>query len=425
MTNFSNRSSSGFSEPCCNGNTLCHFNGNLDDVVSVPVYVQTIYDAVQFNLQGMKTIQHQTFSPAIPCGYTVSRIADIRTRAFFNPCNIDDPRNLRAEMDTTLSGATFVQDCHGNPVTVIGPDGLTSQKILYPDNTCCDEDCMGTPVFGTQNVKISGNIIVYIDLILCNNCNHETRFTVCAEIPVATESRPMCLTNFFEICIPASTEHAFLPRFTELNSISSEVRLATNNCGRDLTINSNGELSGNLIVSVCVNAEKTVVAPVQMCVLSTGMADVPAQTNSGCNGFPAMFASGITTADTEEGCGCGDHRHNRTFDRDNDCGCNDGHHHDRHDDCGCGTTFGLNSGFGFTSHHSSHNDCGCGMGHDRDRDRDDNCGCNDGHHHDRHDDCGCTTGHHHDRHDDCGCTTGHDRDRDRDDDCDCNSRSHR
>ena len=26
---------------CCNANTLCSFNGNLDDVVSTPIYVQT------------------------------------------------------------------------------------------------------------------------------------------------------------------------------------------------------------------------------------------------------------------------------------------------------------------------------------------------------------------------------------------------
>ncbi len=366
MTCFSSRSNSSFSDSCCNGNTLCHFNGNLDDVVSVPVYVQSIYDAVQFNLQGMRTIQNQTFSPAIPCGYTVSKVADIRTKAFFNPCNIDDTRNLNAEMETTLSGATFVQDCHGKPVKVIGPDGSFSQRILYPDDNCCDADCMGTPVFGTQTVMISGNVIVYVDLILCNNCNHETRFTVCAEIPIATESRPMCLTNFFEICIPASTDHAFLPRFTELSSISCEARLATNNCGRDLTINGDGELSGNLIVSICVNAEKTVVAPVQMCVLSTGIADVPSQTNTGCSGFPSMFAGGITSADTRENCGCDDdHERHSTFNRRNNCGCDTGL--DRSADGGCG------------SGHDRDNGCGCGHGHDHDEgygyEHNHNCDC--------------------------------------------------
>lgn len=353
MTCFSNRSSFNLSDSCCNGNKICHFNGNMDDVVSVPVYVQSIYDAVQFNLQGMKTIQNQTFTPCIPCGFTVSRVADIRTKSFFNPCNVDDPRNLTVDMDTTISGATFVQDCHGNPVTVIGPDGKCSQKILFPDTNCCDEDCMGTSVFGTQNVTITGNILVFVDLIVCDNCNRESRLTVCADVAIATESRPMCLTNFFEICMPASTEHAFLPRFTELSSISSEARLATNNCGRDISINSKGELCANLIISICVNAEKTVVAPAQVCVLSTGMADVPSQTNKGCNGFPSMFAGGITAADTEERCGCDDDRdrdrdrrrrsdcecepcsdHSMIFDNSADCGCND---HDDNNSCDCGT----------------------------------------------------------------------------------------
>ena len=274
----------------------------------------------------MKTVQNQTFSPALPCGFTVSRIEDIRTKGYFDPYNIDDSRNLTVDMDTALSGASFLQDCHGNPVTVTGPDGTSSQRILYPDSDCCAESSGGTQVFGTQNVMIRGNILVYVDLILCDNCNRETKFTVCAEVPVATEARPMCLTNFFEICIPASTEHAFLPRFTELSSISSDARLATNNCGRDINVNSNGEVSANLILSICVTAEKTVVAPVQMCVLSTGIVDVPAQINSGCSGFPSMFANNtakVTSNGTcksvhekENHCGC-----DSIFDKDTDCGC--------------------------------------------------------------------------------------------------------
>ena len=355
MSCFNNRSSSNIFDSCCNGNTLCHFDGNIDDLVTVPVYVQSVYDAVQFNLQGMRTIHNQTFSPEIPCGFTVSRIADIRARAFFNPCNAEDSRNLTVDMDTVLSGASFVQDCHGNPVEVVGPDGTFSQKILYSNNDRCDDECMGTQVFGTQNVSISGNVQVFIDLILCDHCNHETCFTVCAEVPIATAARPMTLTNFFEICMPASTDHAFLPRFTELTSVACEARLATNNCGRDLNINSDGQLSGNLLIALCVTAEKKVVAPVQMCVLSTGMAEVPTQNNSICSGFPTMFANGITRADTRAGCGCGcddDNRRggrNRGRDRDNDCGCSSDNDCDRNNDCGCSS--------------------------DYDRDRDDDCGC--------------------------------------------------
>lgn len=358
MNCFSNRPSSNIFDSCCNGANLCEFSGNLDDVVSVPVYVQTVYDAVQSNLQGMRTIQNQTFTPAIPSGFTVSRVADIRTKAFFNPANISDPRNLTTDLETSLSGATFLQDSQGNVIEVSGPDGTGSQKILCADSNCCDESCKGTPIFGTQNVQIHGNVQVFVDLILCNNCNHETRFTVCAEVPIATSANPLTLTNFFEVCMPASQDHAFLPRFTELTAISCEARLATNNCGRDLTMDSNGELVGNLIVALCVSTEKKVVAPVQICVLSTGMAEIPTQTNSICNGFPTMFADGITAADTEANCGCGNNNNfpprppknngcgpkpapNCAPKPPNDCGCNPRPANDCGcepkpiDDCGC------------------------------------------------------------------------------------------
>lgn len=382
MSCFNNRSSSDIFSRCCDGSQLCEFNGNLDDVISVPVYLQYIYDAVQFNLQGMKNIQNQTFTPAIPCGFTISRICDIRTRSFFNPANIDDPRNLTVDMDTTLSGASFLQDCHGHPVEVVGPDGTHSQKILYADNCGCSNES-GVPVFGTQNVSISGNIMVYIDLILCDNCNHETKFTVCAEVPVATRAKPMTLTNFFEICIPSNTDAAFLPRFTELTCCGSEARLATNNCGCDLNITSDGELCVNLIVALCVTAEKKVVAPVQMCVLSTGLADVPSQTNTVCSGFPSMFAGNFGGRDSDE---------------DNDCGCFTSYHN-HGIGCGCGNDhrYGHNSG------------CGCNPPH-----RHDDCGCDRPPHNGHHDDCGCNHSHYHD---DCGCEPDP-----CDDGCGCNDR---
>ncbi len=353
MSCFNDRSSSNIFNNCCDGSKLCNFSGNLDEVFSVPVYLQYIYDAVQFNLQGMKTIQNQTFSPAIPCGFTINRIADIRTRSFFNPGNIDDPRNLTVEMDTTLSGASFLQDCHGRPVEVIGPDGTYSQKILYADNCCCGDNS-GVPVFGTQNVSISGNIMVYIDLVLCDNCNHETVFTVCAEVPVATKSKPMNLTNFFEICMPSTTETAFLPRFTELTCCASEARLASTNCGCDLNLTSDGELNVNLIIALCVTAEKKVIAPVQMCVLSTGLAEIPSQANTICSGFPSMFAgdfrSGANSGDNDCGCGCGtSHYITPRQGHNSSCGCEQPPHHNHHEGCGC----------------------------ERPDSHDDNCGCND------------------------------------------------
>lgn len=350
MSCFNHPSTSNIYEPCCNGNTLCHFDGNLNDVYSVPVYVQRIYDAVQFNMQGMKTMQSQAFTPALPSGATISRVADIRARAYFNPANIDDPRNLTVDMDTSLTGATFLRNSQGNIVEVIGPDGTYSQKILYPDNTCCDEDGKGTPIFGTQNVTITGNVVVYLDLILCNYCNHETCYTVSAEIPIATATNPMTLTNFFEVCMPAGTEYAYLPRFTEITSMACEARLATNNCCRDLIIGADGQVIGNLLVALCVNAQKQVVAPSEMCVLTTGMTEVPAQTNSLCNGFPNMFADGINK--TNEHCSCDPGYIMPRFDN---CGCNHHEHHEHH------------------NHHEHHDnygcidDCGCN----------DNCGCND------------------------------------------------
>ena len=36
-------------QKCCNANQLCNeFNGNLRDVVSEPIFVQKVYDAVLF-----------------------------------------------------------------------------------------------------------------------------------------------------------------------------------------------------------------------------------------------------------------------------------------------------------------------------------------------------------------------------------------
>ena len=50
---------------CCNANTLCSFNGNLEDVVSTPIYVQSVYDAVRFHMNGMKTVQNLRFTPSV------------------------------------------------------------------------------------------------------------------------------------------------------------------------------------------------------------------------------------------------------------------------------------------------------------------------------------------------------------------------
>ena len=83
-------------------------------------------------------------------------------------------------METGISGAYFVNECN-SVVETVGPDGLPSEKILFADTSDCDATDCGTPIFGTQNVKIWGNIVVYIDLAVCDSCGRESTMTVCAE----------------------------------------------------------------------------------------------------------------------------------------------------------------------------------------------------------------------------------------------------
>ena len=129
---------------------------------------------------------------------------------------------------------------------------------------------MGTPVFGTQNIAITGNVMIELDLLLCDSCNNDTVFTVCTNVNIADSSQPLVLTNFFEICMPSAIDTAFMPRFTELCNSSCEARLATNNCGRDLNISPDGTVSGNLIVAICVVCEKKII----ICLLYTSCISV-------------------------------------------------------------------------------------------------------------------------------------------------------
>ncbi|MEG0829210.1 MAG: hypothetical protein RSD88_01125 [Anaerovoracaceae bacterium] len=335
MSCFGNRPASDIYENCCKGSHLCEFSGDLDDIVSAPIYTQSVYDAVMFNLQGMKTVQNQRFCPDIPCGHSVSRVVDIRCKRVFNPHNVDDPRNLCLDVDTSISGATFLQDCHGDPLKVVGPDGTLSQKILYADPCPGDEEGLCTPIFGTQNIGITGNVIVYVDLLLCDDCNHERVFTVWAEVTVATAAHPLMLTNFFEISMPSVTEATFLPRFTELNNTACECRLATNNCGRDIIVNCDGEVTGNLIVALCVTCEKKVVLPVQLCVLSSGLVDVPTQTNPICTSFPSLFPN------PGENCNSNcDHQNNHGHHGHNDCNPCSGPKIAEANPCDCGCKTG-------------------------------------------------------------------------------------
>ena len=318
MSCFGGRVSQDLYKNCCNANVLCEFNGDLSSVVTEPIYVQKVYDAVLFNLQGMKTVQNQCFTPRIPQGHRVKRVIDIRCRRSFDPDNVEDPSNLKLDVDTTISGATFLRNGAGDEITVVGADGNFSEKLLFADTSSCDDKCMGTPVFGTQNISITGNVIIEIDLLLCDSCNNESVFTICTDVNIADKDHPLVLTNFFEICMPSAIDTAFLPRFTEFCNSACEARLATNNYGRDLCIGPDGNVTGNLIIAICVTCEKKIVVPVQICVLSTGFAQAAVQQNAICTTFPTLFPNQIKPCDTIENCG------EICEDEDSDvCGCDD------------------------------------------------------------------------------------------------------
>ena len=283
---------------CCNAANLCNFDGDMSKVVSEPIYVQKIYDAVLLNLQGLKTVSEQRFTPSIPSGFRIAGISEIKCRKFFNPANINDPSNMKITANTTISGASFVCDSNGE-VCVTGPDGTLSERLLYTDTSSCDSNERGTPVFGTQKVCISGHVIVTLDLILIDNFGREVSFPVTANVNIATPASPLLLTSFFEMCMPSVFDTAFLPRFTELCNVGCETRLATNSFGRDLNVNANGEVSANLIIALCVNCEKKIIVPVQLCVLSTGFVELSPNTSQVCANFPQLFPNQINGSDED------------------------------------------------------------------------------------------------------------------------------
>lgn len=299
MSCFGGRVTPDLYQNCCNANNLCEFDGDMSDIVTAPLYVQQVFDAVRFNLQGMKTFNDQCFKPNIPKGHRVKRVIDIRCKRFFNPTNVDDPKNLTLDVDTSISGASFLKDGHGNSLSVVGADGTFSEKIMYADTSDCDDKCMGSPVFGTQCIGIFGNVRIELDLLLCDSCNNEVVFTVNANVCIAPKDQPMVLTNFFEICMPSTIDTAFLPRFTEFCNSACEARLATNNFGRDLCVEQDGKVTGNLIVAICLTCEKKIVVPVQICVLSTGYVEAPLQRDAVCTTFPSLFPSSIKECDTK------------------------------------------------------------------------------------------------------------------------------
>ena len=153
--------------------------------------MQKVYDAVLFNPQGLKT--HQ--SELLPCHSQraqAQRVVEV-CRRFFNPENVDDPSNLRLNINTTISGASFIQNSQGEELVVVGPDGTFSEKIIYADTHECDEQGKGTPIFGTQNIAVTGDVQVCLDLLLCDRYDHEVIFTVCANVNIALDCAPLCL----------------------------------------------------------------------------------------------------------------------------------------------------------------------------------------------------------------------------------------
>jgi len=279
---------------CCTATTGCEWDGTLRRVRTEPIYVQKVYDAALFNLQGLRTVAGQQFRPALGRGARILRILDIRCRKFFNPANINDARNLTATPTTTISGADVVEDGCGKPIEVIGPDGTASERLLFGDTSECDERGKGTPIFGTQNIDITGNVVVEIDVLFTDDCDKECEVTLSANVPIARDGSPLILTNFFQLCMPSVFDSAFLPRFTEFCNINCETRLATNSITRDLFIDpETGTVRANLIVALCVTCEKKIIVPVQLCVLSTGFPVLSAEISPICSSFPQLFPDQI------------------------------------------------------------------------------------------------------------------------------------
>jgi hypothetical protein len=221
-------------------------------------------------------------------------VLNIRCRKFFNPENIFDPRNLVVTPETTLSGGSFVRDGKCNPVEVVGPDGTASEKIIFVDTTECDAEGKGTPVFGTQKIRITGNVVVEIDVVVLAANNRRRTVTLTSNVPIATVQNPIILTNFFELCVPSVFNSAFFPRFAEFCNISCETRLATNNITRDIRINpETGQVRVDLLIALCVSCEKKIIVPVQLCVLSTGFPELSPVVSPICTTFPTLFPKQI------------------------------------------------------------------------------------------------------------------------------------
>lgn len=275
---------------CCTGTTGCEWDRTLRNVVTEPIFVQKVYDATLVNLQALSTLNNVRFTPNLPVGSRVVSIRGIRCRKFFNPANTDDIRNLVIDPDTQLSGGEFVRRANGEFVEVVGPDGLTTERLIYADTSECDTILRGTPVFGTQRVLIRGNVVIDIDLVILDNRDRRVNFTISANVPISPPNAPILLTNFFELCIPSIRNSAFFPRFTEFCNVLCETRLGTNSLARDIKVSpETGEVRIDLIIALCITCEKKIILPVQLCVLSTGFPELSPVVSPICTTFPTLF----------------------------------------------------------------------------------------------------------------------------------------
>lgn len=284
----------GITDRCCVGTTGCEWDGTLRKVRTEPIFVQKVYDATLVNLQALSTVNNVRFTPNIGRGSRILRVVDIRCRRFFNPANINDPRNLDVDPETILSGGQFVKDSKGDFVEVIGPDGLPSQKLIFANTSECDTIERGTPVFGTQRIFLRGNVFIEIDVLVLDSRGRRTTLTLTSNVPIAPVNAPIVLTNFFELCVPSVFDSAFFPRFAEFCSLLCETRLATNSISRDIRIcPETGEVRIDLIIAICISCEKKIIVPVQLCVLATGFTQLSPETSPICTTFPALFPKQI------------------------------------------------------------------------------------------------------------------------------------
>jgi len=275
-------------QPCCIAETGCFFDGCLDDIVGECIFVDKVYDSATFNLQGLQAGNRVPMGtlPTSKCGprSRITRVRNIRARRFFNPDNINDKRNLTITPTTTLSGAQFVTDEKGCPVVVPGPAGLL-QYLIYTDTSDCDRKTRGTPIFGSQEIFITGSILIEMDVDFIDSDGDTQRITLRGRMPVN-----QTVTNFFELCMPSVFDSAFLPQFTEFCNIAFTPRLSTQNIARDITFNpATGEVLVNLIVALCITCEKKIKVPVQLCVLSTGFCEQAVSPREICGEFPPLF----------------------------------------------------------------------------------------------------------------------------------------